>query len=412
MIENLYILSLPFTSAFALKSFLPLPLLISFILTFKFIFIKNIKFKISIVDIILFIFLFMISISYICNLFILRYSPKLLNHFSSYFITLLFYYFIIKNILYIYVLKKGINKVLKFVLLSVLLASIFGTINFLGKNFFGFDLDNYIYRPMVENMNALAIGFYRSRSFIEEPGHFAMFLEIFFPLSLYYLLNIKVNKNYIILYSFIVIISFLFTFSTAGIMISIISIFSVFIYYLFQNKSVLKNIYLYKQLFYILIFLLVILSIFNYYGLFDLFQLIEYINSKLNGSNSSNDRLDRVHEALSLFSNSGLFHILFGFGPGGYLLYIKSIISLYLLLLLETGIIGLFLFILFQFLVLKHILSLNSNIKYYFLFSFISATFHYSLISNYWYPWYWFLIVLIEIQYYLELKRKKNVYNI
>jgi hypothetical protein len=406
-----YILFLPFTHAFAISGILPLPLivLISIFLISILTLNNNIKIYFDAEDLFLFLFLFLVLVSFIFSFYFNQHIEykTVINHLLSYIITIVLMYFFLKTYILSYAKKNTFKTILKYITISVFISSLIGIFEFIDKNFLHYGIDEFIYRPTVKDMPALFNLFYRMRSFTEEPGHFGLFLEIFSPLSLYYIFNSNIKVIYAVIFSFTVLISLIFTFSTASFVIIPISIFITLAYFLYKNNVVIKQLYFYKRIIYILFSLILFFILLDYIGFISFLDLVETAVKKITNSSSSSDRLERASETLNVFYNSNIIQLLFGFGPAGNLSYnLNSVVSLYVTILFEVGILGIILFILFLLVVFKKIISIKSNIKYFFMISFISATLHYSIISNYWFPWLWFLIVLIAY-----VKRYERIHN-
>lgn len=404
----LYIIFLSFTNAFAISGTLTIDIIILFLMFILYlfnVFLGKYKIYLCMADKILFIFLLEIIFSYFINTFILGFNTKIFHHLLSYVVTILLMYFILKQIMLNIVGRNfSINRILKYVLYAVLIAALFGILDVFMKVFFHFDVNQYIYRPAVSTMNIKVYNFYRERSFVVEPGHFALFLEILGPLAVYYIINELKNFFIKLILVFIIMFSFLLTFSTGGILIFLISSLFVIIYYVLQKGIRFKKNYI---LFIMVFFFLLVLFIL--YGVTYIDFLIKYFEMKITNSGSASNRLEKIEYAIFLFNHGDVFRELFGYGPGGYLVLYShiSIICLYLLLLIETGIVGLVLFVLFQILILVNIFKIKTKLKYYLLVAYISSSIHYMLISNYWYPWYWFLIAficLLNIRKYNEKK--------
>ena len=409
ILKKMYILSLPFTSAFALTPVLPIPMIVIFLLGLSFVITDKFNKKIVIdnADRILLVFLFFVYFSFILNISNMTNINTPINHLISYSVSIFGLYLFVKHLFYEDI---DLNIILKFITFAVLLSSIFAIFEFLDKNFLNIGVDSYIYRPVAPNMEVLATNFlFRARSFAEEPAHFALFLEIFAPLSIYYLIHNKYSNILIYGYVLVILFSLLFSFSSASFVIIPSATALTVLYFFIKNKNVFKKKSFFKLIVYSFFFIFFLSFLLEYFNLFTFIDLIDTVVNKITGSSSSEDRLGRVDEFYSLFLNADIINLLFGFGPAAYTNHnISSMVSLYLTLLLEFGFVGLGLFLFFLLLVLKKILTISSYVKYFLLIGYFSSIAHYALISNYWYPWFWFLVVLIGI-----IKNKeKNVHNI
>ena len=91
------------------------------------------------------------------------------------------------------------DTLLKWLVISVAVASAFGVVEFILKNIWQFPIDRYIYRPLVaESWTIYSGGLVRARSFAEEPGFFALFLTTLAPVALFWLLG-RARKRYFVL---------------------------------------------------------------------------------------------------------------------------------------------------------------------------------------------------------------------
>ncbi|TAF46605.1 MAG: hypothetical protein EAZ51_01310 [Sphingobacteriales bacterium] len=290
-------------------------------------------------------------------------------------------------------------------MLGVFTASCFGCLEFVLKGFYEIKLDELIPRAAVIKYNPTALGeLVRIRSFMEESGHFSFYLELLYPICILIIRN-KLSSSILgfkfsILFALTSLVAFILTFSSAGIAIVILAYFIIF----FPQKFwvILKNIFFnpVKRLYFFLtlLFLLFLVEVFftNIIIVYDIFD--EIVFGKLN-EGSADDRQDRIVGALQLFDNSNIIHKLIGYGPGAYdKLKIESIVSLYFTYLLEVGYIGLFIFTLFTFFLFQKVFyAFEGMNRKLFLFSIFCAIVHFLFISNYWYPWFWFVIIMIDV---------------
>lgn len=110
-------------------------------------------------------------------------------------------------------------------------------------------------------------------------------------------------------------------------------------------------------------------------------------------------RIQRWSNAFDLITDQPLF----GHGSGIMsILYSTGSTSMYLELLVEFGVVGLFLFLLYVLIHLLLLFKLNSKIKYFYFVSLCISLMHYTVISNYWYPWSWTIFVLIVVEYVMQ----------
>ncbi|OZQ66055.1 hypothetical protein CA600_12410 [Paenibacillus sp. VTT E-133280] len=408
MFIKLYFLFLGFVSALALTPITPLPLLISgcVLVGIFFLLLKN-KIIIPIPSTIKFIY------SLICILYVfgLLYSQgsmsTAINHAAAYIIVIIIYHVTISIGLANSNLEE--RDVFSYLSKGVLLVVFIILIEFISKNFFSFNLDSVIYRATVkEYMHTYNFGgsfFYRARGTMEESGPAAMYLLMFTPFLIYFFKVHMKNKKKAVFYTFSVLLALLFTFSAIGFIELFISLFICVFIYLFFDKRIHKELVKFKMTtiiyshFLIAISVLILFLTKPWKGNF-----FENIIKKATFSNdimSSQSRLTRWDLAFDLIQQKPML----GWGPG----YMSSVIgtgstSLYLDTAISYGLLGITLSLLVFGIYLVRIFRINGNKRYLFLFSFIVAMIHYTVISAIWFPWIWTLFALID---FTILKEKK-----
>ncbi len=392
----LYILSLPFSFAFSFSSgTLTLALMISIVMfaflsihfaVIKFALSKKVVFYIlpSLIFCVYIIFNFLITDSHLLTSFL---------HSTSY-ISTVFLFFVIP-VLYGYYFKNYINNKTIFlcIFIMVLYSSAYTVLQFISNNWFGINLDNYIYWPNVDVSNTMFLGnFYRAKGFAAEPGHYAFFLECFIPIVYYYLFVSEYSRLGRILKvsSFIlIIISLLFTVSAAAFTIIPAAIITALI---FNYRLIFKltKSFLIKAAVIVLLVSLVIFLLKDFLPIYDM-----VFTNSLDKSDSADDRLYRLSLFKRLFSKADIFTAFFGYGPAVTaklgLCKTCTIVLLYPLLIIELGVLGFLLFLRIFFQFFQKSKTLDKNFIFFFQISLFSLYFHYFLISNYWYPYIWFL---------------------
>lgn len=412
LLLSLYFITLSWTSAFSLTWTISFPVVFSCL--FGILVLVNrslgrIRIKLYCSELFLLAFLSSIWLSYLLN-FSRFNSSKPTNHLIAYTFTCTILYFSVRFYLshLSLLIPDFFTKVLKAISISVFFSAAFGLIEFFGKNFFNLPIDNYIPRSFVEEYQPTFLGkFIRLRSFVEESGHYALFIELFFPLMYYYFFYNTTGKqeSRIIAYVFICVtaVAFILTFSSAGITIAAIVLIVISITN-WPNKISSKKI----------ITLLLICAI----GISITFFLNNYIVEEANinisealniltldkatNSGSQEDRADRITVAFDEIRKSNIINIIFGNGPAAYdTLKIESIIGLYIVLLLEIGFNGLFLFFIFIGFIFLKIWNLpDKKLRGVFIISISSALLHYLFIGNYFYPWFWLVCAILYVTPY------------
>jgi len=400
-----YAFSCSFTSAFAFSDIITLPnvfLGLSALLLLIKLAVSGLRIKRFSEDIYVVLFLCIAFLSFCLNN-IAGFNAKSLNHLIAYSFSVIVLFFVFRFLLLNSLSSDGDKFVfLKWLYRGVYFACFFGVLEFVIKNFFGIQLDEIVPRSLAGEYNPTVLGEYiRIRSFVQESGHFALFLEILGPLAFYYKFYSKCENGFVSKALFIVVFSlaFILTLSTtafANVVIVLLILCINQIYNIVKKKAVSK-----RFIFTAIVFFVFITGI-TYYLLFvnDFLGSIldEVLVGKLSSSGSADDRNNRIQEVFKIFLTGNWINFLFGYGPGAYdRLKIESIISLYVNLFLELGLLGLTTFIL----LIKSIFSrvlLNKNryLRTALVISLITASIHYMAISNYWYPWIWMLFAVVQ----------------
>jgi hypothetical protein len=403
-----YIISMPFTSAFCISSSLSWPLILGsiatvfillYLLTGKRIYNTNSK---SLYLVLL--FLLTIALSFFINDILnppesLVFS-KAINHLFAYFASFVNFYV---STLFLFNLNSETvspTQITKTITWVLFFSCIFAIVEFIAKNVFSIDFDQIVPHPSVENMNALALGdifrSIRARGLSEEPGHFAFMIDLFLPLAVYYLFfsgECRFSKWVKISFVVVFFITILLTFSTAAFVVLPVSLFATFMYFRKYLVKHLNKIFIGAGL---LVLFAVVLD--SYVPIIT--QLALDIDQKTSSSGSMDDRTSRADLFKIYFSNAPFLNKLIGYGPSGYLraglaAESDSFLVLYQTFLFESGIIGMLIYALFLFFVLSQIPKIVFPLNFFLLFSFIMGSLHYFFISNYWYPWYWFICAFI-----------------
>ncbi len=397
-----YILLMPFVSAFSISAWAPLPLI--FLLTLFMLQVVTLKVSFSYQrDDLLLVLFALLSVALISFSFSF-FDSKTINHIAALLTVIFIYYFFVKNL---------INKVTKFDLIfkycaiSILFVSIYIIIEFLAI-MSGFQIDDFIFRPTVEIMDATVFGgsYLRPRGFAEEAGHMAMFYEVYLPLSFIYIRDKGVIV--ILLFYSVVLPGYFLLFSSASIasFVFVILIWFLIEFIKFIKKPILRMPRKVVLLGFILLFgsLIYHERIISYFGEAVIVKLLGILNISDSFDPSSADRLEKYGQFFNLISE---YPLGIGWGiaassMGNYkgINIPSGFISLYAEIFAASGIVGGFIFL--SFLVVKLIKTMkiwSFNGKIYFI-SFLWVLVHYLFASNYWLPWIWFLMALIDISYH------------
>jgi O-antigen ligase len=279
----------------------------------------------------------------------------------------------------------------------VFFTCLYACCQFILNNFYQINIDDFLYWPSQEVSNAMALGLYfRVKGFFAEPGHFAFFLEVMIPLIFW---NLFANYNGThpknIFVFLIIITSFILTMSAAG---WAFLTFGLIMSVICNMNLVLRVFwrYRYRVLSLITIVTLLLLFLSSYLPLYDM--IIGNSLDKLD-SDSASDRLSRWVAFKIVFSQMTFFDFLIGYGPNAmvnldYPSWL-TIILLYPLLFIELGLLGLALFLLIFVFVFIKSLKIGGSLRFFLQAGLFAALAHYTMISNYWYPYLWFLGVMV-----------------
>lgn len=369
---RLYLISLPMVSAFAISGTLTLPLLCGIAILIGVIFTKKIYIDKNTITLFC-LFCLPILLSATVNIGDVA-NSKFINHLLSYLVVFMVFYYLPRHMIG---LGDG-NSFLKYAKVGWYIAAVFAVFEFGGLNFVGFDINNYIPRPGISEYDVTALGqFRRTRSFAEESGHFAMYLVMF-----YFIFQSRNNISRVGKYIFYA--ALLSTFGVAAWLSYGVS--SLYIVLTERSKHRLT------------ILAASIATLFISYVIFrDYIDFI--IGNTIYGkfaAGAFGHRFDRIMDSYHIYINSGVLQILFGLGPGYYDTLqsgpVISVVSLPALTLFQTGLVGFFAYIVIFMIYFVRARRQNRYFASACIFMFLT----YMAISNYWFPWLWFLFAMID----------------
>ncbi|SNR17700.1 O-antigen ligase family protein [Tenacibaculum jejuense] len=397
----------PFTSFFALSAWLRLPVIVNQFLFFitlssVFTFKKIHKKWLLKEDIYLLTFFGLMWLS-----FLLGFKEKRsFNHSLAYTNAILFFFFLGK-----YVVKKfniSSFQIAKTIFFSFISVSVIIIVDFIGINFFEVSFRKVfsVADGKISNMDYyIRSGFRRVGGVAEEPGTMALFYNLYFGISLFYL-TINRQKKHLKYLVLLFLISHFAMFSSAGIALAIFSGISIFIYEkIKRNKINKKQINIIFLLLSTIVIITLILLTFNLGGIrLHLSDFIDKILFNETGSyTSSGQRLYQWKRALTNF----IHHPIFGYGPGyGVHEDHEGYLSVYFTVLSDLGIVAFIFFIGFQEAIFKKTLQMNRLIRPFILFSIITSFLHLCILSDFYHAPLWILLLFIQLVY-LEQKEKK-----
>jgi hypothetical protein len=405
-----FIFFAPFTSFFALSAWMRIPVVLNqvlFLIVIIGIFYNN-KIKLKWVfkeDVFLLLFLGLVWLSFLFGYL----EKRSFNHSLAYTNAILFFFFTTKySISQVKVLPIDIAKIMYWSFCTITLIII---VDFFGANFYNFELRKFFAGEpdgTISNMNYYIRGsFLRVGGVSEEPGHMALFYNIYFGISMYYLYITEQFHKYKWIIIFFLISHFAL-YSNAGITLFILATFFIFSY----NKAKTLKISQ-KQIFFIATATIttVILIFFIFY--FDIggsskvlkaFTDKIFFNESGKKYSSSGQRLIQWQRAFVNFFK----HPIFGNGPGyGVHEDKEGYLSVYLTMLSDIGIIAFLLFMTFLASITQKVLNLPATIRNFMMFSLLTSVIHLIIIADFYSAPIWILFIFIQLVYKEHKKVKE-----
>ena len=396
----LYIVTMPFISAFAFTGTISLPLIFAVLLFIQMGFSILLSGKlpegfIGFDLLIIALLLFLAAFSFVVNGWG---NSKSLNHTIAYASTFILFYIAIKFTFFNTADKQWLlKKVLQFITYTSIISAVYANIEFISSNLFNLNLNEYIPRPSEDEKfyEASVVGFiYRARGFAPESGHFTFMMELISPLAVYYMYFSSLClwrgfiKTGVLL---IIFFSFIFAASTASFIIVPVAVLAAVLLY---ADKVLSYLSVNWRKFLILSAIAsFILLVFNY--LFSFYALLLLSLSDKVDSGSFDDRQARIDFFDDKYFKLDFIKQLSGVGPAGFNILgfdeTKSILSLYYSIPFELGILGLLLVILLFLYFIVCTLKIRTKLGFFLMVSIVCGVIHYYFIANFWYPWFWFI---------------------
>lgn len=375
-----------FVGTFANGPLISFPTLICSIINFIYYYLiitKRIKFNHKWIKLLL-IYAFILFFTYL----IFPHTDKSTNHLFLYFFSFFFLFIGLRNCaLYIIQRNPSYIKILyKQIFYVVLFTSVYTLLEFSFKNFLDIDLNDYFIQFRRKEYEYIQFGLYRTRGFLDESGHLALFYETFGLIAIAYARKYSNLKFWG--FTFLVVSALLTTFSAFG-YACLVGVVILTPHYLLKKVSLLNKI--------ISIIIIIYFAIIILYLVSDYLEFISIIiESKLDNSNSMLDRTERF-ESIIPFLNSP--QIILGYGPGSYrLINDDGIISLYANIIMNTGYIGIIVYILFlirQYYIINKIKDLYNH--WAFKLSFIMSSVHFIFLDNFYYPFFWIMLIMAHL---------------
>lgn len=402
----LFIFLAPFTSVFPLSAWVRLPVLANLILflvvVIGLLFYGKIKMNsVFQEDIFLLIFLGLVCISFILGFKEMR----SFNHTLAYTNAIVFFFFLTKVVVVQFEISSV--QIAKTMFFSFLVISLISIYDFVGINFYDFSLRNLFSTVDGKTSNMdyfIRGGLKRVGGVAEEPGTMALFYNIYFGASLFYLTKTKRFFG-ITITALIFLISHFVIFSTAGIALSVIFFAIVFaIERIKQNKISPKTIK--RSLNGLLIFFVATVTLFviDAGGINDYF--LEFLNKVMfNESGNVTSSGQRVYQWNRAFENFSI-HPIFGHGPGyGVHEEQEGYLNVYLSILADMGAVAFLAFLLFLGLIFKKAFNLSQKTRPFLLFALFTSVSHLFIVSDFYHAPFWILLMLIQLVNSEEIKK-------
>jgi len=383
-----YIFFASWTDAFSLGPWFPIPnviLLIIFGLYFPYLIIRGAVPKLAFVseDLIFFVFLVWVFLTAIISV-----NEKTLNYILAYFFTFGIGYLVLKMA----AMKISFQVAMKVNAGAVVFVSLFVVITFWLRMFTDIDVYSYMLRTAEANATYLGV-FYRAYGFSNEPTNLAHYLNTFGPICVWYIWHTGSSRFFVKPMLFLTIFfAWLFTFSAAGFLFLLLSIIiTFFLWFIREGGKQTFSLFSFLTGFLILATVLMSTSYFKDDVGTYLLPLIDKVTMQQGGDG---DRLSRWVEGIEVVQK----HPVLGVGPG--LIGGRqegSTVNWYLLLAAESGIFAVGLILLFLFFSLIRIVQANVAGQYLFLVGFLSSAMHLFVVSTFYNPFLWLLLVLFFV---------------
>ncbi|PKV62739.1 O-antigen ligase family protein [Pontibacter ramchanderi] len=391
---GIFIVLTPFTSYFAVSSWLRLPVIVLLILVAISILAVAIRQKIAVAvlkidreDFFLLIFLLLVWMSWLFGFG----EGRSLNHAIAYTFAIGFYYFIFRMI----VNNNQIDSafILKhFAITSIVCCGII-ILDWTLVNLFSIGIRDYFVN--VENNTANMLYFQRAYFFsvggvAEEPGSMALLLNITAPLGLLYFEQRQNSKAYSILLAMYGVGLFCL-FSTAGLFNLIFAVSVLYLYNLLESKKIRISL---NRIVLITVGLvaIIIIAINNQHVIASITNEISQKLSLNTRDASASIRTETWYKAFRDWRLSPLL----GNGPGhGVQLYGSGYHSVYFSILADLGILSILAFGTFMFSKAIKVFLLPLRVRFYVGIAFVATFIHFAIVGDFYHAPFWILLILI-----------------
>ncbi len=281
---------------------------------------------------------------------------------------------------------------MQLILISTSLCCIIIFTDWILVNFFSVEIRN-IFTTVdgkIANMDYFIRKYFKSVGGVaEEPGSMAVLLNIYAPISIFYLLKVKKYRAGIILFFFYALSLFFLT-SSAGIFFPILGFLTAYSLNVIMTGRVNKSFF--RVLSGVLVFMVLLTIIYSEYILF----LIDEITRKI--TLDTNDVSASIRSKNWIIGLTQWMHApILGKGPGyGVELLGKGYHSVFLTILSDLGVFAFSFFGLFMVFVLRKILRLRKDDRFVFLMVFVSVTSHFFIIGDFYHSPFWIFLFLVQ----------------
>ena len=242
-------------------------------------------------------------------------------------------------------------------------------------------------------------GFFRVGGVAEEPGHMAIFYNIYFGIALFYLKQSNQAKKIWKIVLLFLACHFA-VFSTAGIALAITAGILIFIINRLKTLKITRkqidNIFIASVLLFFAFALILWFDIGNLLSEIQEFSNKVFFNESHKDYSSSGARIGQWTRAFRNF----IKHPILGSGPGfGVEEDLEGYLSVYLSILSDVGILAFTVFIAFQRALVLKVMALDKRVRNLILFSVITSFLHLVIISDFYHAPLWILFIFIQLVY-------------
>lgn len=389
--DALYLLSIPFVSAFNVSQIFIIPLMVALIgLAWYGATGQLNRLRLIQADYLLLCFLACVLISTAVNL--PQLSAKNLNHVAAICAGYLVFYLGAERLTQ----HLSIERVLQLLFIGYLVSTGFGLLEFLLVNFTSININNFVFRPAVEDYTPgfLDIVLIRARSLFEESGYFAAYMAMMAPLMAFYLWKIRTERWLRVLFVVLTLLSYFAAFSVSLFIFLPFAIAVTVVLRTVQERRMTRGV-------------LVSFSILALIAIVVLSSpvLMELLFLRKFEGGSFQDRNEKFAATLDLVMDASWWQVMFGHGPGSYFnLGIKPAISVYLNYLRDLGVLGLTAYVLLMGFVLVDLFRDRSPFGVALFVSAVVIQLFYISTPIYFLPYYYIPLLL----YRMRIVRGRN----